>query len=279
MEVTGASSQYKHTPLHRPVHGDDSRDCIRSLDEAQLKDEVINIESRILAITHDPIDFHNLRPFLNWCGDKKALESVQDMMGYRKFILDTLFAKHCTEAEIERLEKVNSLLLELTNRTYKRSADLFRALIAMPKDELDDDYEIEGCLVPEFDTVDSTLRLEEDTYYGSDFTRMAAILQETEKYLLDLAHVHPLWSSVADYSPTMSDKELNCENSLDDGTSWAEGALRNPKLEHITVCYALHALCTHMNFSIPDILRMNDFKSEVKLTVQQFSDQDRKRLK
>ncbi|MBR0245647.1 MAG: hypothetical protein IJQ61_04180 [Bacteroidales bacterium] len=251
---------------------------VRSLDEAQLKDEVINIESRILAITHDPIDFHNLRPFLDWCGDKKALESVQDMMGYRKFILDTLFAKHCTEAEIERLEKVNSLLLELTNRTYKRTADLFRALIAMPKDELDDDYEIEGCLVPEFDTVDSTLRLEEDTYYGSDFTRMAAILQETEKYLLDLAHVHPLWSSVADYSPTMSDK-LNCENSLDDGTSWAEGALRNPKLEHITVCYALHALCTHMNFSIPDILRMNDFKSEVKLTVQQFSDQDRNRLK
>ena len=250
---------------------------IRSLDEAQLKAEVINIEFRILAITHDSIDFHNLKPFLNWCGDRKSVEKVRDMMGYRKFILDTLFAKHCTEAEIERLEKVNTLLLELTNRTYKRTADLFRTLIAMPKDELDDDYEIEGGLVPEFDTVDSTLRLEEDTYYGSDFTRMAAILQETEKYLLDLAHVHPLWSSVADYSSTMSDKELNCENSLDDGTSWAEGALWNPKLEHITVCYALHALCTHMNFSIPDILRMNDFKVEVKLTVQQFSDQKGKR--
>ena len=240
---------------------------IRSLDEAQLKAEVINIESRILAITHDSIDFHNLRRFLDWCGDKKAVESVRDMMGYRKFILDTLFAKHCTDAEIARLEKINTLLLDLTNRTYKRTADLFRALIAMPKDELDDDYEIEGLLVPEFDTVDSTLRLEEDTYYGSDFTRMAAILQETEKYMLDLAHVSPLWSSMADYSPTMSDKELNCENPLDDGTSWAEGALRNPKLEHVTVCYALHALCTHINFSLPDILRINDFKIEVKLSV------------
>lgn len=257
----------------------DNRKGIRLLGEDQLRAKLKKLESNILRITSDPIDFHNLRRFLDWCGDKKAVESVRDMMGYRKFILDTLFAKHYTDAEIARLEKVNSLLLDPTNRTYKRTADLFRALIAMQKDELDDDYEIEGSLVPEFDTVDSTLRLEEDTYYGSDFTRMAALLQETEKYLLDLAHVHPLWSSVADYSPTMSDKELNCENSLDDGTSWAEGALRSRKLEHITVCYALHALCTHMNFSIPDILRMNDFKVEVKLTVQQFSDQDRKRLK
>lgn len=252
---------------------------IRSLDEAKLKAEVINIESRILAITHDSIDFHNLRRFLEWCSDKKAVEAVRDMMGYRKFILDTLFAKHCTDAEIARLEKVNTLLLDLTNRTYKRTADLFRALIVMPKDEMDDDYEIEGSLIPEFDTIDSTLRLEEDDYYGSDFTRMVAILCETEKYLLDFAQVRPEWSSEAEYTPTMSDKELGCDNPLDDGTSWAEGPLHHPKLKHITICYALHDLCTHMNFSIPDILRMNDFKVEVKLTVQQFSDQDRKRLK
>ena len=97
------------------------------MDEARLKAEVINIESRILAITHDSIDFHDLRRFLDWCGDKKAVEAVRDMMGYRKFILDTLFAKHCTDTEIARLEKVNSLLLDLTNRTYKRTADLYRA--------------------------------------------------------------------------------------------------------------------------------------------------------
>ena len=252
---------------------------IRSLDEAQLKDEVINIELRILAITHDSIDYHNLKPFLNWCGDNKAVESVRDMMEYRKFILDALFAKHCSEEEIARLEKVNSLLLDLTNRTYKRTADLFRTLIAMHKEEMDDDYVIEGSLVPEFDTINSILRLENDDYYGSDFTRMGAILCKTEKYLLDLAQVSPAWSSSANYTPTMSDKELNCENLLDDGTSWAEGPLRNPKLKHITICYALHALCTHMNFSIPDVLRMNDFKVEVNLTVQQFSDQARNRLK
>lgn len=182
------------------------------MDEARLKAEVINIESRILAITHDSIDFHNLRPFLDWCRDKKAVELVRDMMGYRKFVLDTLFAKHCTEAEIARLEKVNTLLLNLTGHTYNLTVDICRVLIAMLKDELDDDYEIEGSLVPEFDTKDSTPRQEEDEYYGSDFTRVGAILCETEKYLLDLAQVHLGWSSIAESAPTMSDKELECEN-------------------------------------------------------------------
>ena len=183
---------------------------------------IVEIVIRIIHLVHfeyllqaslieRTIDFHNLRRFLDWCGDKKAVESVRDMMGYRKFILDTLFAKHYTDAEIARLEKVNSLLLDLTNRTYKRTAGLFRALIAMQKDELDDDYEIEGSLVPEFDTIDSTLRLEDDDYYSSDFTRMVAILCETEKYLLDFAQVRPVWSSEAEYTPTMSDKGLGCE--------------------------------------------------------------------
>ncbi len=33
-----------------------------------------------------------------------------------------------------------------------------------------------------------------------------------------------------------------------------------------------------MNWSIPDVLRINDFSIEVKLTVQQFSDQEKNRL-
>ena len=35
---------------------------------------------------------------------------------------------------------------------------------------------------------------------------------------------------------------------------------------------------THLNYSIPDVLRINNFKIEVKLTLQQYSDQDRNRL-
>ena len=250
----------------------------RSLSESQLMAELKNVEASILKITHDPVDFRHLKPFLDWCGDEKSVEAVQEMMSYRCCILNRLFDIHCTDKEIARLEKVNELLLDLTNRAHKRTAALFRTLIAMPKEELDDDYVIEGQLVPEFDIPYSTLRLEDDAYYGSDFTRMAPILQETEKTLLNLMAVCPQWSRKTEYSPSMTDKELECENTMDDGTTWAEGPLRNPKLEHIVICYALHALCTHMHFSIPDVLRINDFKIEITLKVQQFSDQERNRL-
>ena len=113
---------------------------------------------------------------------------------------------------------------------------------------------------------------------GSDFIRMAAILQETEKNKPGMADIFCNWSRLKDKSPLSSDAELECSNDMDDGSTWAEGPLRNPKLEHIIVCHALHALCTHMNWSIPDVLRINDLSIEVKLTIQQFSDQERNRL-
>ena len=87
------------------------------------------------------------------------------------------------------MEKVNELLLEMTNRTYHRTADLVRALLVMKKDDMDDDYMIESRLVPIFDIPYSVLRLEDDNYYGSDFIRMAAILQETEKHKPGMADV------------------------------------------------------------------------------------------
>ena len=43
-------------------------------------------------------------------------------------------------------------------------------------------------------------------------------------------------------------------------------------LHGCSLAYALHALCTHMNWSIPDVLRIKKFSIEigVKLTAQQF---------
>ncbi len=92
-----------------------------------------------------------------------------------------------------------------------------------------------------------------------------------------MADVSCDWSRLKDKTPSATDEELECANIMDDEDSWAEGPLRHPKLAHIKICYALHALCTHMNWSIPDVLRINDFSIEVKLTVQQFSDQEKNR--
>lgn len=252
----------------------------RTLNEVQLKYELKKLEKRILRITGDPLatGSKGYHKFFRWAGNKNSVDCVREMMSDRSFILHLLFEKHCTPAEVARLEKVNALLLDLTNRTYKRTASLARKVLSIPREELDDDLTVEGKLIPEFDLPYSVLRLEDDNYYGSDFVRMAAILQETEEYQPGMADVRCYLDQIENFTPAITDEELGCANTMDDGTSWGEAWLRIPPLEHIIICYALHALVTHMNWSIPDVLRINDYKIEVTLTVQQFSDQERNRL-
>ena len=251
----------------------------RTLNEVQLKYELKKLEKRILRITGDPLATgKGYRKFFRWAGNKNSVDRVREMMSDRSFILHLLFEKHCTPAEVARLEKVNALLLDLTNRTYKRTASLARKVLSIPREELDDDLTVEGKLIPEFDLPYSVLRLEDDNYYGSDFVRMAAILQETEEYQPGMADVRCYLDQIENFTPAITDEELGCANTMDDGTTWGEAWLRIPPLEHIIICYALHALVTHMNWSIPDVLRINDYKIEVTLTVQQFSDQNRNRL-
>jgi hypothetical protein len=248
----------------------------RTLTASQLRDELQKLEKRILRTTGDPLRSRG-RKFFRWASNKNAVERVQEMMSTRSYILSLLFEKHCTPSEVARLEKVNTLLLDLTNRTYKRTASLARQILSVPREELDDNLTVEGKLIPEFDLPSSVLRLEDDSYYGSDFVRMAAILQETEEYQPAMTDVCCYLDQIENYTPSISDKELGCANELDDGITWGEAWLLLPPLEHICICHALHALVTHMNWSIPDVLRINDYKIEVALTVRQYSDQARNR--
>ena len=235
----------------------------RKLTDVQLKYELMKLEAAILEHTTDPLASKVPMPFYEWSRNKTAVEELHDKMLTRSCILNILFERHCTPEEVARLEKVNSLLLEMINRTYKRTAQLYRTLLSMPKDEFDDDFEIEARFVPMFDIPSSVLRLSDDSYYGSDFVRMAAILQETEESKPGMADVSCYWSPCPDRTPDLTDEQLGCANTLDDGQTWAEGWLLIPQFEHITFCYALHALVTHQCYSIPDVLRINDYKIEV----------------
>ena len=46
---------------------------------------------------------------------------------------------------------------------------------------------------------------------------------------------------------------------LDDSTTWAEGCLDVTQFSDIRVCYAIHDLCTHKNYSVPDLLRIRSY--------------------
>jgi hypothetical protein len=56
-----------------------------------------------------------------------------------------------------------------------------------------------------------------------------------------------------------------------DGQSWAEGVIKKCKRPaDVNVCHAVHDICEHKYYSIPDLLRMKTFEMCVGLKIQQF---------
>ena len=207
------------------------------------------------------------------------IEKIQDLIGTRSLILNQMF--QATSQEIKRFEAVNELLNSLTKKMYHRMANLYRTLINSPKDEsFDDDYIIRGTLRYVFCGVESILELPEDSYYGSDFAYMielicCCLLEEYNGGLPEIEECSCNYSSKN--TSDMTDEQLQCVDVWDDGVTWAEEHLRRPELKHIIVCHAIHDICTHKPYSIPDLLRLNDFWVEDHLVCQHIIDQNGKR--
>ena len=209
---------------------------------------------------------------------EKKRERIGELIMERKALLNRMFA--ATAEEVERMERVNSLLLDLTQQMYRRSAELYRRVLDTTLDKtFDDDVMVEGSLKYGCNGPDSVLHLTNDHYYGSDFTRMLQIISWL--YSCDVDGFQPeeiectsTGSIDPDDTPSMSDAQLGFANDLDDGTTWAEGWLDHPAFKHICICHAVHDICMHKCYSIPDLLRMNDFWCEVKISHQHIVEQD-----
>ena len=82
----------------------------RTLNEVQLKYELKKLEKRILRITGDPLATgKGYRKFFRWASNKNSVDRVREMMSDRSFILHLLFEKHCTPAEVARLERMGKI--------------------------------------------------------------------------------------------------------------------------------------------------------------------------
>ena len=86
---------------------------------------------------------------------------------------------------------------------------------------------------------------DDDADYGSDFSHMIDAIAWTEDVEIQSCHT------------TLGENPE--PNHLDDGSSWAEGCLDVPQFKGISVCYAVHDICTHKNYSVPDLLRIRSY--------------------
>ena len=237
---------------------------------SSLKSFIHDIEADMLDITGDVLDYSNRRirdltPY--------QFDLLDCLLLLRCWALNNLFDEHCTDEEVRRFAAINDKLYEMTERMYERARMVNQLIKTMPLHEKDDDVDVEAKLKFWEDGASSVLEIEDDAYYGSDFTRMIvllAIIDRDYKCYDEIGQVN-LSPRLVDGKVVSADDIIN---DLDDGTTWAEGWLRHPKLDHWVVCHAVHDICTHKNFSIPDLLRMNTFEVSVDIKIQQIEDQD-----
>ena len=236
-----------------------------------LKMFVKDIEKDILEIAGDVLDYSlivrkRLTPF-----QFELLDALLDLRGWA---LNSLFEVHCSDEEVRRFTAINDKLYTMTESMYERARMVNELIKTMPLHEKDDDVEVEAKLRFWEDGAPSVLEIEDDEFYGSDFTRMIVLLSliDSDYKSYDEIERVAIYPKLVEGKLISDDTEI--KNDMDDGTTWAEAWLRHRKLDHLIVCHAVHDICTHKNYSIPDLLRMNTFEISVDIKIQQIEDQD-----
>ncbi len=230
---------------------------IREVATVDEKREVLqNVEQRVKRIVNCDFDYS---PFLRYLSENEH-DVIDLLMGIRYVVLNEMML-HPTPAEVERFRYQNDKLFKLTQEYYAQCRNMWRTLFHTPY-KVDDRYcyEVEGVLRFEYGDDDAVVKLENDDYYGSDFQYMIH-LQDELIYKMD-SLLNGVFGS---FVGATEDRYKQINNMLDDGDSWDECSLHKPEFADICVCYAMHALHTHQDYCLPDILRMDDFVVKVHL--------------
>lgn len=213
----------------------------KSLDKSKLPE----IEAKIKEIYKSTGELWRERT------SPEQLKQLEDLLLDRRSILDGMFMGN--DEEMSHLRRVNDHLSYLRKELHRRVAIMKQSIVNDPA--FDDDYEVEGRLDVHYNDETSVLTLKDDAYYGSDFRLMNEVL---ESFYL-----------------------MNRKNSIGFTISpHDDGKLDNMVYDEwcgIPMCYALYDLCFYKHYSIPDVIRLNDFWAEVTLTAQSITTQSGER--
>ena len=221
--------------------------------------ELRRIEETILKITDDP-KYCRL-----WSMPREIQNRISDLLCERIRVINQWYLEHITEKDIKRFEEVNGQLLDLTQNLYKKATQTYRTLLQHTDIFPPEDTTLEVGLKCKCDE-ESDLLSDPNYHYGTDFSaKIISIIQQTEE-AVGLEYFEDFRVDVdINHRVEMDNEQLGFVNVLDDGTTWAEGWLTRPCFKNICICHAVHALCTHQHFAIPDMLRMKRYSMIIKI--------------
>lgn len=193
---------------------------------------------------------------------EKETDDLESLIGTRCMILNEMMPH--TPEEMERFKYQNDRLLRLTQEATKQERNMIKTFFHSPYREEDLMlYDLEKELTFTWGDEDAVIKMPNDNYYGSDFSYMLHLISELTERRRGISNLINE-CCILSYGEE-SALSQNAE-TLDDGTTWADGIyLHHEAFKDICVCYAVHAVCTHLPYSIPDLLRMDDFYVGVKL--------------
>jgi hypothetical protein len=199
--------------------------------------------------------------------NERKNEKLNACLSQRKRLINNNFI--FTSEAVMHIERVNRILTEGRAKVFKRCGTIYRQMLKMKRqgDDFLDDFVIEGTVIVRFNNEDSVLMFDEDENNGqSDYVAMAEVLEDTQTDFEGLTSF--LFSYREDADLHASDEELGI---IDRGlkTNFNYELLDAPELSHIEYfCFTSHVLFVDMDYSLSDIIRINDVWNEVKVTHQ-----------
>ena len=209
-----------------------------------LKEEVAKIEREILMLTDGGTAC--------CVSDDKGAYLVK-LIEERKNALDALF--QATPEEVMRMDKLNDQLKAITRQMHERVA-----IVNEDASKIfgDGDFEVEGHLNYNLNAASAILQLENDEFFGSDFAKIHQVID----ILFNQGY---LTVKCTDFV-----RPADLVNDFSDGkweTGYEDWQPQAEKFKYINICFAIHSLNAYHPYSIPDILRMNNF--EITVTIKQ----------
>lgn len=205
--------------------------------------EWIKLKARLQFVEEKIIHIMNLD---GWTSDKCLYGQVKELLHNRHYIMNGMFRLHITEQEVARFRKVNDQLLKLTRDMFATHRNLMDFLSANFIETIAPSCVVQVESKLDVDEGGEILLFDDDADYGSDFSKMAEAIAWTEDLEIRFC------STYIGETPE--------SDNLDDGTTWAEECLDIPQFKGFIVCFAVHDLCTHKNYSVPDLLRLKSYR-------------------
>ena len=212
--------------------------------EEFLKEKVEKIEIEILALTDDGTAC---------CVSDDKGAYLAKLIEERKDALDALF--QATPNEVVRMDKLNDQLKAITRQMHERVAIVNEDAA---KIFVDSNFEVEGRLNYNPNVAGAIIQLENDDYFGSDFTKIMRVVD----MLNEQGFIRPDFVDFDDCSNL--GKEMGTLDDITTYEDWQPGA---EAFKNLNICLALHSFNAYQPYSLADILRMNKFC--VTVTVKQ----------